>query len=108
VAWDLIHAANLTVPGVLADFKARTAYPSYKPAYDDPALKQPNDYFGGLKIGQLYSSLAPELPPFHQSPVWADATDALGRDVITPVMNDKKDAKTALEDLGKEIAQMKQ
>jgi multiple sugar transport system substrate-binding protein/lactose/L-arabinose transport system substrate-binding protein len=108
VAWDLIKTANLTVEGVLADFKARTAYPAYKPAYDDPALQEPNEYFGGIKIGELYSELAPELPPFNQAPVWAEATQALQRDVITPVMTDREDAETALTELGKEIEEMKQ
>ena len=95
-SWDLIRAANLTKTGVLFDFKERTAYPAYKPAYEDPALAEPSDYFGGVKIGQLYSDIADDLPTFRQSPVWADTTMAIERDVITPVMNDKTDAKTAL------------
>ncbi|HET7270436.1 MAG TPA: extracellular solute-binding protein [Rubrobacter sp.] len=98
-SWDLIKAANLTKEGVLFDFKARTAYPAYKPAYDDPALAEPSDYFGGVKIGQVYSDIADDLPAFRQSPVWPDTTEALQRDVITPVMNDKTDAKTALTKL---------
>jgi arabinosaccharide transport system substrate-binding protein len=95
-SWDLIRAANLTKAGVLFDFKARTAYPAYKPAYDDPALAKPNDYFSGAKIGRIYADIAPALPTFRQSPVWPDTTEAIQRDVITPVMNDKTDAKTAL------------
>jgi hypothetical protein len=31
--------------------------------------------------------------------VWADTTLAIQRDVITPVMNDKTDAKTALTEM---------
>jgi ABC-type glycerol-3-phosphate transport system substrate-binding protein len=92
----------------LADFKARTAYPAYKPAYDDPALKKPNEYFGGEKIGQVYADLAPKLPTFNQSPVWAQATEALVREVITPVMQDKEDPKTALTELRDTIENMKQ
>jgi arabinosaccharide transport system substrate-binding protein len=98
-SWDLIKAANLTKEGVLFDFKARTAYPAYKPAYDDPALAEPSDYFGGAKIGKIYSDIADALPAFRQSPVWADTTLAIQRDVITPVMNDKTDAKTALTEM---------
>jgi arabinooligosaccharide transport system substrate-binding protein len=107
-AYDLIRIANLTTEGVLADFKARTAYPAYRPAYDDPALNKPNEYFGGQKLGQIYSDLAPELPPFNQSPVWAQATEALNREVITPVMQDKEDAKTALTEMRDTIEGMKQ
>src|SRR5918997_2327582 len=88
-AYDLVRIANLTTEGVMADFRARTAYPAYRPAYDDPALNKPNEYFGGQKLGQIYSELAPQLPPFNQSPVWGQATEALNREAITPVMQDK-------------------
>ena len=98
-SWDLIRAANLTKEGVLWDFEARTAYPAYRPAYEDPALAKPNEYFGGAKIGQLYSDIAPDLPSFRQSPVWPDTTEAIQRDVITPVMNDEVDAETALTEM---------
>ena len=107
-AYDLVRIANLTTEGVMADFRARTAYPAYRPAYDDPALNKPNEYFGGQKLGQLYSELAPDLPPFNQSPVWGQATEALNREVITPVMQDKKDAQTALTELRGTIEGMKQ
>lgn len=103
VAFDLIKAANLTNEGVVSDFKTRTAYPAYKPAYEDPALAEPSEYFAGQKLGQLYAELAPQLPAFNQSPVWAQSTTALGRDVIGPVMRDKKDAETALKELRKTI-----
>ena len=108
IAWDLIKLCNLTKEGVLTDFKIRTAYPAYKPAYDDPALQAPSEFFGGQKIGELYSSIAPELPPFQQSPVWPEATEAMNRIVITPVMQDKADAKTALTELGAEVKRLKE
>jgi arabinosaccharide transport system substrate-binding protein len=107
-AYDLVRISNLTTEGVMADFKARTAYPAYKPAYDEPALQKPNEYFGGEKIGQLYSELAPELPPFNQSTVWGQATEALVREAITPVMQDQMDAKAALTELRDTIESMKQ
>jgi len=107
MAWELIKLCNLTKEGVLADFKIRTAYPAYKPAYDDPALKAPSDYFSGAKIGDLYTQIAPEITPFRQSPVWPEATDAMTRVVITPVMQDKKDAKTALTELKAEVERLK-
>lgn len=107
-AYDLIRIANLTTEGVIADFKARTAYPAYRPAYDDPALQEPNEYFGGQKLGQVYSELAPDLPPFNQSPVWGQATEALVREAITPVMQNKEDAQTALSSLRQTVEGMKQ
>ncbi len=108
VAWELIKLCNLTKEGVLTDFRIRTAYPAYKPAYDDPALQEASEFFGGQKIGELYSSIASELTPFIQSPVWPEATEAMNRIVITPVMQDQTDAQTALTELGTEIERLKQ
>jgi len=108
IAWDLLKMCNLTKEGALADFRLRTAYPAYKPTYDDPALQQPSEFFGEQKIGELYASIAPDILPFQQSPVWPEATEAMGRIVITPVMQDKTDAQTALTELGTEIERLKQ
>lgn len=107
IAWDLLQAGNLTVEGNLNDFKARTVYPSYKPTYESPELKDPSPYFGGAQIGQVYASVAPELPPFNQSPYFNDATQAMVRTVITPVMNDKEEPEAALKKLGDEVAKLK-
>ncbi|TCJ15606.1 extracellular solute-binding protein [Rubrobacter taiwanensis] len=96
LAWELIRACNLTTEGVLEDFKLRTVYPTYSPAYEDPALQEPSDYFADTRFGELYSSLAPQLVPFNQSPQWAEATETIIRDVITPVMQDRADAAEAL------------
>ena len=108
VAWDLIKLCNLTKEGVLTDFRIRTAYPAYKPAYEDPALQEPSEFFGGQKIGELYSSIASELTPFIQSPVWPEAQEAMNRIVITPVMQNQTDAQTALTELGTEVERLKQ
>lgn len=108
LAFEILKACNLTNAGVLADFRERTAYPAYKPAYEDPALNAPSEYFNGAKIGEVYTQIAPELPAFRQSPVWPEATEALTRDVITPVMQNQTDAKTALTNLRATIDQLKQ
>lgn len=108
VAWELIKLCNLTTEGVLTDFKIRTAYPAYKPAYEDPALQAPSEFFGGQKIGELYASIASDIPEFRQSPVWPEATDAMERIVITPVMQDQAQAQTALTELGTEVERLEQ
>jgi arabinosaccharide transport system substrate-binding protein len=108
VAFDLIRIANLTREGVLTDFERRTIYPAYRPAYDDPALSKPDEYFGGAKLGQIYAEVAPDLPPTYQSPVFSEASEAVEREVITPVMHNKKDAEAALIELKGTIEEMKQ
>ncbi len=106
IAWDLIQAGNLTVEGTLNDFEARTVYPAYIPTYDEPALQATSEYFSGAKIGQEYAAVAPELPPFNQSPNFNDAVLAMERLVITPVMNDRAEPEPALQELGAEVERL--
>ncbi|MEA2594867.1 MAG: arabinooligosaccharide transport system substrate-binding protein [Thermomicrobiales bacterium] len=106
ICWDLLAAGNLTVEGHLFDFKARTVYPAYIPAYQSPELQEPHPYFGGAKLGELYASVAPDLPPFHQSPYFFDATQEMIRSVITPVMNDKAEPQAGLTELRGKIEEM--
>ena len=74
IAYDLIAAGNLSVEGNLYDFEQRTVYPAYIPTYERPELQEASPYFSGAKIGELYASVAPELPPFNQSPSFFDAS----------------------------------
>lgn len=106
IAWDLLKTGNLTPEGNLNDFKARTVYPAYIPTYERPEMQEPSAYFSGAQIGQVYASVAPELPPFNQSPYFFDATEAMIRTVITPVMTDKAEPEATLQELRGEIEEM--
>jgi arabinosaccharide transport system substrate-binding protein len=108
ICWDLIAAGNLTADGNLFDFKARTVYPAYIPTYERPELQEPSAYFGGAKIAELYASVAPDLPPFNQSPYFLDTVEAMVRIVITPVMTNKTEPEAALQALGEEVERLKQ
>jgi len=107
IAWDFIAAGNLSADGNLVDFKARTVYPAYIPTYQRPELQEPSEYFSGAQLAQLYAEVAPELPPFNQSPYFNDAVDAMQRVVITPVMQDKAQPEAALQELRAEIDKLK-
>lgn len=106
IAFDLLAAGNLSVEGNLNDFRARTVYPAYIPAYERPELQEPSPFFGGAQVGQIYASVAPELPQFNQSPSFTDATLAMERVVITPVMNDREEPAAALKELGEQVTEM--
>jgi ABC-type glycerol-3-phosphate transport system substrate-binding protein len=96
LAWDLIRIQNMTTEGILHGYKLRTTYPTYKPAYQSPLLKQPSTYFGGVKVGELYASLAPDVQAFVPPLIWPQASQALISNAITPVMQNKTDARAAL------------
>jgi hypothetical protein len=50
----------------------------------------------------------PRSPPTYQSPVFPEASEAIEREVITPVMHDKKEAEAALVELRGTIEEMRQ
>jgi arabinosaccharide transport system substrate-binding protein len=41
--------------------------PPIKDAWDLPELKQPNEFYSGQHLGQLYADLAPDVPPVYIS-----------------------------------------
>ena len=47
--------------------------------------------------------MAPDLPPFNQSPYFNDAVQAMVRIVITPVMTEQEEPEPALQELGTEV-----
>ena len=106
LAWDLIYTQNLTTEGILHGYELRTTYPTYKPAYKTPILEQPSAYFGGIKVGELYASLAPDVQAFVPPLIWPQVSQALISNVITPVMQNKTDARSALTALAAQIKTM--
>ena len=60
------------------------------------------------RSAELYASLAPDLPPFNQSPYFLDTFEAMVRIVITPVMTDKEQPEAALQALRAEVDRLKQ
>jgi parallel beta-helix repeat protein len=59
-------------------------------AWNDPVFKQPDDRFGGQKLGELQVRLAKELPSVNGSDVFWDALAAFGRQY--PEMINKKES----------------
>lgn len=62
-AWRFLEFAMLRVPAVVARYKAINLYPPFIPAWDDPQMHDPIDFFAGQDIGALYSEVGPEVPP---------------------------------------------
>lgn len=67
-AWRFLEFAMLRVPAVVARYKAINLYPPFIPAWDDPQMHDPIEFFDGQDIGALYSEVGPEVPPQYQSP----------------------------------------
>lgn len=77
-------------------------FPSYLPALDDPYFQQPDPYFQGEKVYQLFAGLTSKIPPVTYTADTPKATDIVANAVVASVLNGK-DPKAALDDAAKQI-----
>lgn len=102
-AWEFIKLANLTAEGQMAGFVLQNLYPTYKPAWQDERLTQPDEYFNNQKPGEILKQIADDMPLPSTSVLWPQVNDALDRLAISPVMTDKMSAADALAAVCKEV-----
>jgi arabinosaccharide transport system substrate-binding protein len=69
LAWELAKFLYLNGPALGERFRETNVVPPFKDAWDLPEFKEPNPYFSGQRVGQLFATLAPETPPFYSSPL---------------------------------------
>lgn len=95
---------------VLADAKNQASmmekeglFPAYLPALKEPIFNQPDKFFGGQKVYQLFADQTAKIPPVNYTSDYAKASDIVGNAVVAAVLNGK-DPKTVLDDAAKQIA----
>ncbi|GAB3576168.1 extracellular solute-binding protein [Leifsonia lichenia] len=78
-------------------------FPSYLPALKDPLFQQPDPYFGGQKVYQLFAEQTAKIPAISYTADNAKAGDIVANAVVSSVINGA-DPATALKDAAKQIA----
>lgn len=63
LAWELCKFLYFDTKELGKRFQDTNIIPPFKDAWDIDELKQPNAFYGGQKIGQIYAALAPNTPP---------------------------------------------
>jgi len=91
VVWE-----HTTTEAVMFDYQERNVWPSYKPAFEQPALTEPIAFFDNQRVGELIQQVANEIPAWYNSPFWPETTDACVRVGITPCLQTDLDPKAAL------------
>ena len=109
-SWQVIEFTHLT-KAVMQDFDNRGVMVTYKPALSDERFKKPWDYYGGQKIGEIFSQLAQDMPRIQQSP-WKPEIDKAFRDIVaTPILGNENataaDIKSAFVQMKAEIERIK-
>ena len=100
IAWRFVEYAMLRVSSVVARYKAINLYPAYVPAWSDPRMHDPIDFFAGQDIGALYADVGREVPPQYQNPYRPQLTSQ----ELTPRMLDVYQRKRTPRDVFTEVA----
>lgn len=95
-AVDFVIWAHTNVDSVLFDYHNRQTFPTYKPAYQDAALKEPVAFFDKQHVGELIDEISPEINTWYNSPYWPNAVDTTVREGITPALSKHVPPKQAL------------
>lgn len=78
-------------------------FPSYLPALSDPLFQQPEPYFGGQKVYELFARQTAEIPAIAYTVDNAKAVDIVANAVVSSAINGA-DPATALDDAAQQIA----
>ncbi len=68
LAWQLARELYFTRSELGRRFQDTNIIPALSDAWELPEFNQPNAYFSGQRLGQLYAQLAPEAPPVWNTP----------------------------------------
>ncbi|HVX46091.1 MAG TPA: extracellular solute-binding protein [Mycobacteriales bacterium] len=95
-AVDYVIWSHTNVESVLFDYKNRQTFPTYRPAYAEPALTEPVPFFDNQRVGKLIQEVSPDINRWYNSPFWPNATDTTVREGITPALSKGVAPKDAL------------
>jgi ABC-type glycerol-3-phosphate transport system substrate-binding protein len=79
IAWEFLEFMYLGLESQVRRFEEVNMFPTMFEAAADPRVTGLEDpFFGGQHVGEVYSSLAAEVPVWYQSPFGAAAGTAMG------------------------------
>jgi arabinosaccharide transport system substrate-binding protein len=77
LAWQLAKFLYFNPADLGARFQDTNILPPLKEAWSLPAFQQPNEFYGGQRLGVEYAQLAPHTPAVYASPVYKSAQNKL-------------------------------
>ena len=79
--WRFLEHTNCTVEGQIHQFREQGLFPAYMPAYDDPFFAEPDPFFAGQAVNQLFAQDLERLPRLVRTSDWNEAERYLGRSI---------------------------
>jgi ABC-type glycerol-3-phosphate transport system substrate-binding protein len=79
LAWEFLEFMYLGLESQVMRFQQINMFPTMFEAASDSRVTELEDpFFGGQRLGEIYSSLADQVPVWYQSPFGAAANTAMG------------------------------
>lgn len=101
-AFEFITFLAATTEGALIGLREGGAFPSYRPAWTDPAFDEPVEFYGGQPAYRLWLDVAQEVPGTPIHPGEREASDIVNAEV-TLVKQEDKDPAQATADAEAEV-----
>lgn len=76
-AWQLVKFLTTSPDALHGRRRQGTMLPATPASWDDPRFHEPDPFFGGQRVGELYVDLARQLPPRYVTPFTTMATGEL-------------------------------
>jgi len=77
VSWQLIQFVSMSKEGLIARYNHSMILSPVKDSWKDPIYQQPDAFFGGQKVEELFISLGPDVPVRFMTPNSVTAQTAL-------------------------------
>ena len=91
LAWQLALHLYLNKDDLGQRFRDTNILPALRSAWTKPAFNEPRPFWGGQRLGTLYSSLAPQLPEVNSSPFIIQSRAKLGEALVDCVSKYRAD-----------------
>lgn len=93
LAGDFVKFALANTDNQVSMMRDEGLFPSYLPAFKDPIFAEPQKYFGGEKVYELFAEQTPKILPVPTTSDSAMAGDIVANAVVSAVLNGEDPAK---------------
>ena len=96
LAWELLKFLYFDKAALVSRYRKTKIIPPLRAAWSDPVFSEPDPYVGGQRLGRLFTSLAPDIPPVSQDQYSSEALTEVGKAIYAAMNNPKLAASEAL------------
>jgi lactose/L-arabinose transport system substrate-binding protein len=72
-AWAFIEHGLCTRESQVAQYVNFDLFPAFLPALDDPAFAEPDPFYDGQKVRQVFAAGVRDIPALHRTPDWSES-----------------------------------